>query len=1105
MPIRYLTGQNQAIKPRLYAELRAALTAPGDHPLIVLVPEQYTLQSEMEIIDALEIAGSFRLQVVSPARLFSRIISEAGSPGPVRIDERGRVMLMHAALKSLSRELSWYRGAQHRPGFAELAASQIRELKQAGYTPEKLDSLAGSLTSGALKYKLIDLSLIWTAYEEKLNGRFMDGEDELMQALSRVPRASFLNGAEVWAYGFELVSPTLANTLTALEKTARRVTLFLPLENDASSRRFYSFEPVQRSFERLCRMVVEQDIEWTREFLEDAPADTETRPDLAHLLKEISCFPVRPCPDVPKSIRLIAARNPQDEAMTVMGLIRDLVRTRGWRYRDVAIGVFHAEEYGEAISRCARLYGVPVFLESSRPADRNPLAQFLLLALKIVSGGWQEEDMRLILRTGYCAVTDGEADLLSNYIIEQGITGRMWTSPFRRGGEELLASVEPLRERVAGPLMQLETCMKEAETVSDQLTAIWALLEETGAHGILEAQQQKMTSLGLPEAANECAQVWNRIMGSMDQLSELMAGPRIPVRDLHELLRESLAAADIKPLPQAGDAVMAGSLSHLRTRPVRLLVLMGCSEMHASDTGGLFQSAERELLGREKGIWMAPDMMERGRLQEIDLSAAMSLARQFVVLTYPQSSAEGGALLPGTIISRIKTIFPQLRVSGGMDEGESLRRLKYASPDAALMLLPAELSEGALSESAQSALSALSRMDGKKYDLAGLRQALQHRVLSEDLPRDLARRLYGGPRSVSITRLEKYAACPFQHFVEYGLRPAKIEPYELKKQDEGTFYHEAMERFLGEEWPEMNGLNIEEAMERMDEVTERLLAPMMDGPLGKNPVSLSHSKRMREVARRAARTAARHLSGSRFEPCALEVRFGEHDPVITLYTESGELPMNGRIDRIDKWSAAGKTWLRIIDYKSGMSDLNLTRLYFGLQLQLIIYLAAALERDACRPAGAFYFKVADPVVNTDERDADRVDLMRTDELRLSGLFINDREVLDAMSPDIEHTVHLTLNKDETVRSTARMLDEEGFRLLIEHALSAVARIADGIQQGKTDVSPVQMSGYCSCDRCEWRALCQQDPRLGGMPKTLPALQQNDVLTKIREDLSLPET
>ena len=1104
MPVRYLTGRSPAVKPRLFLELRAALDAPGEHPLIVLVPEQYTLQSEREIIDALNIPGSFRLQVMSPARLFSRIFAEAGSPEPVRIDERGRVMLMHAALKGLTRELSWYRGAQHRPGFAELAASQIRELKQAGYTPDKLDSLSAGLTSGALKYKLHDLSLIWAAYEEKLMGRFMDGEDELMQALERVSRAAFLRDAEVWAYGFELVSPTLANTLVSLEPSVRRVTLLLPLENDASSRSFYAFRPVQHSFERLCRMVVEKDIEWSREYLEAAPADSETRPDLLHLRSEINSFPVRPYDGAPKSVRLILARNPQDEAMTVMGLIRDLVRTRGWRYRDVAIGCFRLEDYSEAISRCARLYDVPVFLESSRPADRNALSQYLLLALKIVSTGWQEEDMRLILRTGYCGLTAAEADLLSNYIIEQGVSGRMWKSEFRRGGEEKTALTEPMRLAVAGPLLALKERLKAAETVRDQLTAVWNLLEETGAYEKLCAQQEEMTALHLIDAANECAQVWNRIMGTLDQLNQLMTGPCLPVRDLMEMLRESLSSTDIKPLPQAGDAVMAGSLSHLRTHPVRLLVLMGCNEARASDVGGLFQTSERELLGGEKGVWLAPDAMERGRLQEIDLAAAMSLARQFAVITFSQSSAEGSALLPGTVVQRIRDIFPGIKVSGGIDEGESLRKLKYGSPAAALTLLPAELSEGRLSESAENALTALHALPGQAQPLSALRTALKHRTASDDLPKNLARRLYGGPRSVSITRLEKYASCPFQHFVEYGLRPEKIEPYELKKQDEGTFYHEAMERFLGEEWPEMNGLNIEEAMARMDEVTERLLSPMMDGPLGQNPVTLSHSRRMRDVARRAARTAAKHLTDSRFEPCALEVQFGERDPVIVLHTSQGDLPMQGRIDRIDRWNAGDKAWLRIIDYKSGMSELNLTRLYFGLQLQLIIYLAAALERGACRPAGAFYFKVADPVISTEERDAGKVDLLRTDELRLSGLFIDDREVLDAMSPDIEHTVQLSLKTDGAVRASARMVDEEGFRLLIQHALSAAARIAEGIQQGRTEIAPVRMSGFCSCDRCDWRALCQQDPRLGGMPRTLPALQQTDVLRQIRAEREAEE-
>ena len=1098
--IRYLTGRAQSVKPRLYEELKNALRSPGSHPLIVLVPEQYTLQSEMEIIDALNIPGSFRLQVLSPARLFSRVFSEAGSPEPVRIDERGRVMLMHSALKSLTRELSWYRGAQHRPGFAELAASQIRELKQAGYTPEKLDSLSETMTSGALRYKLKDLSLIWTAYEEKLMGRFMDGEDELMQALDRLPRASFLAGCEVWAYGFELVSPTLANTLVALTAVARRVNLLLPLENDASARDFYAFEPVQHSFERLCRMVVERDVEWSREFLEEpSPAQSAARPDLAHLLQEISSFPARPYDEIPRSVRLVQARNPQDEVMSAMALIRDMVRKRGWRYRDVAIGCFRLPDYAETIDRCARLYSVPVFLESRRPADRNPLAQHVLLSLRVAAMNWQEDDMRLLMRCGYCGLTHDEIDLLSNYIIEQGISGRLWESPFRRGSEEVLSQVEPLREKVAGPLLRLQERLTEAETLTDQLSAVWALLEEINAYSLLEEGQQQLMKMGLMESANEYAQVWNRIVGTMDQLNQLMAGERIPIRDLIELLRESLAASDIKPLPQSGDAVMAGSLSHLRTQPVKLLILLGCNESGGSDVGGLFQSSERELLGKEKGVWLAPDAMDRGRLQAIDLSAALALATQFVVISYSQSNAEGGALLPGSTIMNLKTIFPKLRVSGGLDEGEALRRLKYSSPAAALTLLPADLSSGALSESARASLSALSRLPGWKTDLDSIQSALQHRVLSEDLPRDLTRRLYGGPRSVSITRLEKYAACPFMHFVEYGLRPRKLEPYELKKQDEGTFYHEAMERFLAEEWPEMNGLNIEEAMARMDDITERLLAPMMDGPLGQNPVTLSHSKKMREVARRAARTAAKHLSGSKFTPCALEVHFGEQDPVITLHTSEGELPMQGRIDRIDRWNDEDKAWLRIIDYKSGMSELHLTRLYFGLQLQLIIYLAAALQMGACRPAGAFYFKVADPVISTEERDPAAVDSLRTNELRLSGLFINDANVLHAMAPDIEHTVKLTLNKDGLPKANARMMDEDGFRLLIEHALRAATQMAEGIQQGKTDVSPVSMTGFCSCDRCDWRALCQRDPRLGGMPRVLPSIQQADVLERISED------
>ena len=317
--IRCLTGRSRALRPRLYEELRAALNDGANTPLIVLVPEQYTLESEREIMAALGLNGSFRLQVMSPARLISRLFEAAGRPVETRVDERGRVMLMHAALKTLSRELSWYRGAQHRPGFSALAARQVKELKQAGYTPDRLLLLANDLRPGPLKSELADLSAVWTAYESALKGRFMDSEDELMLALSRVERADFLRGARVWAYGFELISPTLGSALVELGRT-RDAALFLPLVNDEAARDVEAFEPVAKSLRRFVKLATEAGVDVTREFLNEPP-ERERPVELAHLLNEINSFPPLPLPGAPKRVRMASRKNPMDEAMLVMALM----------------------------------------------------------------------------------------------------------------------------------------------------------------------------------------------------------------------------------------------------------------------------------------------------------------------------------------------------------------------------------------------------------------------------------------------------------------------------------------------------------------------------------------------------------------------------------------------------------------------------------------------------------------------------------------------------------------------------------------------------------------------------------------------------------------
>ena len=1095
MSIRYLTGRAAALKPRLYEELRTALNEGGDAPLIVLVPEQYTLESEREIVTALSLEGSFRLQVMSPARLYSRVFTEVGKPAETRIDERGRVMLMHAALKGLTRELSWYRGAQHRAGFAERAAGQIAELKQAGYTPDRLSTLSQSLPGGPLKAKLGDLALVWAAYEEALNGRYMDGEDELERALSRLDSAPFLRGARIWAHGFELVSPTLARTLTALAER-HDTALLLPLEMDAGAGDYDTFEPVRRSFARLCRMITDAGIEQSTVLLEEPP---ERQSELTHLRREINCLNPRVWDAPPRCIRLVSRRNPLDEAMLVMATIRSRVMDGKMRWRDAAIACFALPGYDDALRRAAALYEVPVFLESERGSDRNALARFVTLHLRIVSANLQTEDVIALMRTGYTDLTDEEADRLANAAIEQGLRGALWKKPLHRYQDERDAALEPLRLKMTAPVMQFEEEFIEAEDTRAQMTAIWDLLERAGAHEKLKAFEESCAQSGLWEAANENAQVWNRLITTLDQMTALMAGAPLAARDVSEMITQSLAASDIKPLPQSGDAVMIGSLNHLRGGGVDTLFIMGCNEMRASSQSGLFQTRERELLGGEKGVWLAPDAGDRTRLSAIDLSATLAMARRFAVFTYALSDAEGAAVMPGSVVGRLRAVFTALHDSGGLAEADKTAYLMLNAPDAALVQLSGALSSGELSDAERAAFASLSRLETASFEMANLRRAAAARAFSADIDRATAKQLYGGPTSVSVTRLEKYAACPFMHFIQYGLRPEKLEPYALSKADEGTFYHSAMEDFLRN--ARTGGMSAEEAVERMDAVAERLLAPMMDGPLGDNPVMLAHSRRMRMIARRAARTATRQLSQSGFEPFALEVKFGEYAPAVVLHTSSGDVPVQGRIDRIDRWNDQDETWLRVIDYKSGMSELNLSRLYFGLQLQLIIYLAAALGRGENHPAGAFYFKVADPVVESESRDPDVVEGERVKELRLSGLYINDQAVLKAMSPGVDKIVNLTLKSDGTPQSSASMLDEDGFALLIRYAIEAAARMTDEIAAGKTGIDPKKMSGFCSCDKCDWKNICQQDPLLGGMPRTLtPVVKQKEVLGLIRDKL-----
>ena len=479
------------------------------------------------------------------------------------------------------------------------------------------------------------------------------------------------------------------------------------------------------------------------------------------------------------------------------------------------------------------------------------------------------------------------------------------------------------------------------------------------------------------------------------------------------------------------------------------------------------------------------------------MKAVLSLAREEALFLYAQSAPDGTAVAPGALIGWIRRALPALPVLGGVTRESEMADWLYEAPEAAFYLLPAKMSAHELTETDAKALRALGSLPEYRDRLHGLSRALRRRTLSEPLGEELARRLYNGPRRVSVTRLETFAACPFKHFIQYGLRPEPVEPVTLDARSEGMFFHEALERFLREAALPVTRELLESSMDRMDEVTESLISELMDGALGEDPILRARGKRLRGIARRAARTAARQLSGSKFEPLAFELDFGRNRELV-LKTHRGDVPVEGRIDRVDQWNDGQHRYLRVIDYKSGNNQIDLVKLYWGLQLQLIVYLAAALRQSDATAAGVFYFHVQDPTLRTDEREQAVVERLREDKLRLTGLFLNDPEVLKAMAPDFERSIALATNKDGSVRKSDSALEEGDFSALVDYSLRVATELTEQILAGRTDVAPARIaSSFDACRYCEYLSACQMDERVSPVARRRESFSARQAMERMR--------
>ena len=1058
-----------------------ALAGQGKRCML-LVPSQYTLQAEIEVMTRLNLDGTFLIDVLSPGRLQSRVFERAGQPDRVIFDERGKCMVLSEIIEQEKENLTVYRSAAENGalGLAQKMSSLIADFKRSGKSAEdirqSLEAMDETQRARPSARKLSDAARIYAAYEEKMRGKLCDAEDVSREMLARMPRSGVLSGQNVFVYGFDMITPAFADQLVHMAALADTLTLVMETDdNSAPDGRL--FAPVNFSIDRLCMLSQQAGVPVVRERI-NKPLDAPE--DLRVLERSLYALGAPAMQEAPSHIELHAVSSMLAEVHLAASRMRRMM-AEGEDTAQMAVVYPREIGYAPFMASVLPLYGVNAYIAEKRPAGAHPLCRFVTSGLAVVSGGWRASDVVECVQSGFIHLDREDADELCAYIEGMDVRSEAIRRPFsyvKDGGEEALARLNACREKVVAPLAALQRALRQARNADETIAAILLLLDEVNAFDTLDAMRVTLTEAGLMSEAEDCAQVWNLLMETLDQLHTLLGGGSAPARVVLDLLQSGLSSLELAALPPADGAVICGEIGNVRTGEIKTLFALGMNDHPDASGSGLLTPQEQSEISGAADVYLGMSPSQRAALAQLDELKTLTGCTENLIVSYALADETGRALREGAAVQAMKRLFPAMPVYGGVASHE--REAMLCAPDSALEALSVALSVCAdggeeLSESYAQAYAALSASQQGREKLLAVTRHLgsgaQKRLLGIQ-----ARALYGRP-VMSVSRLETFAQCPYRHFIRYGLSPKEPLRPGVDRAELGTLYHEAAERFTRAvtglpQFPDVDEATCDALME---ETVRPLLEDWRKSPLGESARGAAIARRIGSTARRAARSIVSQYAQSRFAPLRFEMVFGQNGvaPIMLELADGSFVYLQGRIDRIDVLDGETKR-IRVIDYKSGTKKFDPTMAYYGIQLQLLLYLAAAMAQvPGAQAAGFFYCRIADPTVKTESRIKEEVERQIAKKLALAGVSLDDVEVLRAQ--DARHAAMITRDGRPSGLYRASMTDEAGMDAMIAFAKNKAASLAGDAYAGMIDDVPAIFGTYSACASCDYSAVCGFDP------------------------------
>lgn len=1139
MSIRYIIGRAGSGKSEVcLQEIREQLRS-GDngHPLVLLVPEQATFKTEHALVTTPGMSGFMRAQVLSFRRFAYRVMQEAGGTARIHIADNGKKMLLHKLLHRMKDELKVFQHTAGQPGFIDRLSEMMVELNRycidAKRLEEELERAKEAAYEGELIDKLHDLYRICAEYEKAIAGLYVDTEDDLALLAERFGQTSYAQAAEIWIDGFNGFTPQEFAALTSLIKHARKVNITLCLDRmyaaGDSPDELELFHPTAQTLIRLRQIAGESGVYEEEPLIlngEIKPRYTDS-PMLAELERSLALDKqqTKGLTFLRSDISLVSASHRRAEAESAARRMISLAREGSFRWRDMAVLVRNMEDYRDVLATVFTDYEIPHFFDQKKNVTHHPLLELIRASLEVVIGGWRYDSVFRAVKSGlllHDSVNEIDVDRLENYVLAFGLHGTRWTqdapwtfmqhhsleedrSALSDKQNEGLARINGIRSQIVKPLKQFDLQLKAAKSAGQMAEAVYSLLIATNVASRLEEWSTACMNNGETERAKEHAGIWDSVIGTLDQFVEMMGEEQLKVEVFAELLDTGLEQIKLGLVPPALDQVLIGGMERSRPGSVKHVFLLGANDgvmPSVMKEDGILNERDRDKLSMN-GMQLAPGSIRRLLDERFMIYTALTLPSVSLWIGYPLADDEGKAMLPSEVVRRIERLFPQLRTMDESGEppnvGEDDKLEAYmVHPGAVLSALTLQLKKAqkglSIADSWWHAYNWFVARPEWREQLLSRVGSLFHSNTEQRLEPATSRLLYGSPLTASVSRMEMFASCQFAHFASYGLRLKERRMYQLEAPDIGQLFHAALSmigvsmREEGLAWGQLSeGDCADRASEAVDLLTPRLQSEIL---LSSNRYRFI-ARKLKQIVGKAAAVLAEHGRRSSFVPIGLEIGFGRKGPLPPLLftlDDGTELEIAGRIDRIDQAEGAHGPLMRVIDYKSSQTRLNLSEVYYGLSLQMLTYLDVAITHapdwigKEASPGGLLYFHVHQPMLRAvaplSYEEAQREVLKR---FKMKGLVLADEEAVTLMDTTLatghSELIPVAMKADGSFYKSASVMTKQQWSALRDHGRATIRKIGAGIAAGKVDIAPYRLGGQTACSFCSYKSVCQFDPQL----------------------------